>query len=249
MNEKKHWNKIGKNYEGEIFNVFESDLKKIIRKRVRQYANKTKTSLDFGCGTGRAFSLLAPAFKNVFGFDISKELLAQAQNTGYNNVILQQADLTRPDIKLPAVDFVFSCNVIMLPLAQQNAAMLHNVHRALKRGGSAVLVMPSLESVLFSSAQLIRWYEREGVPSEKISDDEFAYYKTQRNILEGIIHIDGVPTKHYSEPELRIIFRDAKLAVVSIDKVEYAWDTEFESPPKWMRDPYPWDWLVECRKM
>ncbi len=28
-----------------------------------------------------------------------------------------------------------------------------------------------------------------------------------------------------------------------VDKVEYDWSTEFADPPKWMRDPLPWDWL------
>jgi hypothetical protein len=36
--------------------------------------------------------------------------------------------------------------------------------------------------------------------------------------------------------------------VASIEKVEYDWSTEFADPPRWMKDPYPWDWLVLSKK-
>lgn len=248
MNERKHWNKIGKKYEGEIFNVFESDRNKIIPEFILRHAGKNKQALDFGCGTGRAFAYLAPNFKTVYGFDISDELLSEAKQSGYENVILQQADLAAANAKLPQVDFVFSCNVIMLPKPDQNRTMLKNVWRALKPGGSAVIVIPSLDSVLFSSQRLIQWYEKEGTAVGKIGDGEFAYYKNKRNILSGIIHIDGVPTRHYSQSELELVFEYAGLSVLEIDKVEYPWNTEFDAPPKWMQAPYPWDWLVEVKK-
>ncbi|KAI1280559.1 putative methyltransferase [Halotydeus destructor] len=42
---------------------------------------------DIGCGTGQCASLLAPHFGHVFGFDISKEQIAEAIATnGFNNV-------------------------------------------------------------------------------------------------------------------------------------------------------------------
>lgn len=248
MNEKKHWNKIGNKYEGEIFDVFKSDLNKKIPACIGRHANKNYTALDFGCGTGRAFPLLIKNFRKVYGLDISDRLLTEANATRFANVTLQQADLTQPKANLPNVDFLFSSNVIMLPRPEQNRAMLKNVHRALRHGGTAVIIVPSLDSVLHASQQLIRWYEKEGTSIEKINRAEFAYYKNIRNILSGIIHIDGVPTKHYTHAELLLFFEEAGLSVLNIDKVEYGWHTEFDSPPRWMKAPYPWDWLVECKK-
>jgi hypothetical protein len=31
-------------------------------------------------------------------------------------------------------------------------------------------------------------------------------------------------------------------------KLEYGWKTEFSHPPRWMKAPFPWDWLVTARK-
>jgi hypothetical protein len=63
------------------------------------------------------------------------------------------------------------------------------------------------------------------------------------------VHIDGVPTKHYSESELHVVLADAGFIVSVIKKVEYEWNTELAEVPAWLQDPYPWDWLVECKKI
>ena len=36
------------------------------------------------------------------------------------------------------------------------------------------------------------------------------------------------------------------MAVEAVRKIAYPWTTEFAEPPRWMREPYPWDWLVEA---
>jgi hypothetical protein len=137
----------------------------------------------------------------------------------------------------------------MFPKIEKNFVMLQNIQRALKPGGTALIVLPSLDSALFSTWRLIDLYRREGVKVENIPAHEFHYFKgNKRDILQGIVHIDGVPTKHYSESEIHVLFQEADLIITKVDKLEYDWDTELSAPPNWLRAPYPWDWLVECRR-
>jgi len=158
--------------------------------------------------------------------------------------------LSKRNIKLPLADFVFCCNVVMLPEIEKNLIMFKNISKALKKKASAVIVLPALESALFSSWRLIDWYKREGVKPEKINPDELHLFKgSKTDIIQGIIYIDNVPTKHYSESELKVLFAQAGLKITALDKVEYHWNSEFQSPPSWMKEPYPWDWLVECEKV
>jgi SAM-dependent methyltransferase len=247
MNEESHWNKIGDNYNNEIFDVFASDKEGLLRKYFNRHANKKFTAMDFGCGNGKAFAYLSPAFKEVIAVDISHNLIGQATKRPYDNITFAQRDLSKAKIALPKVDFLFSCNVIMLPEIERNYAMLRNVKNSLKKGGSAVLVLPSTESILFSAWRLMDWYGREGTNVKDISKDELAYFKGGKlDILRGIFYVDGVPIKHYLESEIEVILNQAKLNVTAIEKIRYDWDTEFDSPPKWMKAPYPWDWLVEC---
>lgn len=248
MNEKKHWDTIASNYNTEIFDVFKSDRKKKLPRYFKKHANREHHAIDFGCGTGKAFPFLSPIFKDILAIDISSEILSFAKKSPYSNITFKRLDLSR-SLKLSKSDFIFCCNVIMLPEVKKNEVMIRNIEKSLNINGSALLVMPSLDSILFSMWRLIDWYKKEGVPPEKIPSSELSYVKgSKTDILQGIIHIDGVATKHYSASELQVLFTQAGLTITSLEKLEYEWNTEFAAPPDWMREPYPWDWLVECKK-
>lgn len=247
MNEKKHWEQLAPEYNNEIFDVYASDKFKKLPRLIRKHASPTKTAIDFGCGNGKSFPYLAPVFKSVLGVDISKGLLKQAATRGYKNVTLQAHDVTRK-LQAPKADFAFCCNVVMFPDLDKNTKAFQNIARALKPRGTALLVLPSLDSALFSSWQLIQLYGREGVKPHKIPASEFHYFKgNKRDILQGIVHIDKVPTKHYSASELEVILPQAGFTITKLEKLEYDWNTELASPPKNLGAPYPWDWLVEVR--
>lgn len=249
MNEESHWNKIAHSYEDEIFDVFKSDKKKKLPVYFKKYANKDHVAIDLGCGIGKAFPYLSPAFKKVVAVDISDKCLDIAANDQYTNIEFQKIDLTDPDIKLPPAEFGFCCNVLLLPQLEKNVAMIRNAHKALKKNSAAVFVVPSLDSILFYAWRLIEWNKLEGVKPADIPETEFSYFSgSKRDIFQGLIRIDGVTTKHYSHPELQVIFRDAGFKIETIDRIDYEWTTEFAEPPKWLKDPYPWDWLIEVSK-
>jgi hypothetical protein len=82
-------------------------------------------------------------------------------------------------------------------------------------------------------------------PGEIIADEFDGFEGTRRDLIQGLVKIDGVVTKHYSLPELELILPQAGFVIKSIQRLEYDWTTEFSKPPSWMKGPYPWDWLVE----
>lgn len=249
MNDKSHWNRIAPTYNDEIFDVFASDKNKVLTQYFKKHRSKSKQTIDFGCGNGKAFPYLAPQFKSVLGVDISQRLLDQAIQRGFKNVYVQQADLTKPGLSLPKAEFAFCCNVIMFTDVLKNDHALKNISGNLKSGGVALLVLPSLESALFSSWRLIDIYRREGVSISEISEEEFHYFKgKKRDLIQGIVYIDNVATKHYTAPELEVILPEAGLTLTALERIEYEWDSELADPPTWLKGPYPWDWLVECRK-
>ena len=248
MNEKKHWNRIAPNYNVEIFDVFENDTKKILARYFKKHGNKNHDTIDFGCGNGKAFSYLSPRFKTVLGLDISQKLLAQAKLLPYKNVRLAQADLTK-QLRYPKADFIFCCNVAILPEVESNIAIIKNIQNSLKKGGQALVVIPSLESMIFSAWRLIDWYKKEGLAPEKIDVSELSGFMNRKtDILQGRVSIDGVTTKHYTAQEIEVVFHRCGLLVSKIEKIEYNWKSEFSAPPKWMKEPYPWDWMVVAQK-
>ena len=245
MEERAHWNRIGSAYQDEIFDVFRSDRLQVIPKTITKYADPQHTAIDFGCGVGRAFEYLSPSFKSVFAVDISDSLLSIAQKTAFKNITFKQHDLTKP-LKATA-DFGFCCNVVMLPEVDLNKLMLKYIRQCIRPGGHVAIVMPSLESFFYSAWQLVEWYKKEKTKPEDIEASELAGFKgTKTDLVQGIVRIDNVKTKHYLEPELKVLFTRAGFSDVILHKVEYDWTSEFSSPPKWMTEPYPWDWLVEA---
>jgi SAM-dependent methyltransferase len=251
MNDALHWNNIADNYDKEIFNVFKSDKKRKLKKYVMKYANKKNTAIDFGCGVGKALPLLSPLFKEIIGIDVSKKCIAIAKSSPYKNVSFKEADLAAKKIDVPTVDFAFCCNVAMSDDISRNQRIINNVLSALNKGGVAVFVLPSMESVTHSAMSLINWYQKEGTGMSEIPSDEFNHFisRTPKQVQDGIVNIDNVPTKHYLFTELYSIFNTGNFSMQLLDRLEYGWDTEFESPPGWMQAPYPWDWVVEVKKI
>lgn len=249
MNEEAHWNKIGNQYNDQIFDVFASDRKKRLNHYFNKHRNLEGIAIDFGCGNGKAFKYLSPRFKHIFAADISEKLLIDAASHKYKNVDLIQRDLTKSDHNLPKADFIFSCNVIMLPDADANQKMFENMASLLKRDASALLVVPATESMMFTSWMLTELYRKENIAHGDIDPDEFRYFKGRRSeIASGIFYIDGVPTRHYTSPELEVITASCRLKITALERLEYNWDSELADPPKDLKAPYPWDWLVECKK-
>ena len=251
MNDALHWNKVAQNYDEKIFNVFKNDKKNKLKQYIRKYGDKENTAIDFGCGVGKALPLLAPFFKEIIGVDVSKKCIAIAKSAPYKNVSFKEADLAAKKINLPSVDFAFCCNVAMSDNVKRNLQIINNVMSTLNKGGVALFVLPSMESASLSSWRLISWYDREGTDLGDIPRKELShlYVDSKKQILEGIVMIDTVPTKHYLISELYAIFNSGNFVLQKLDRLEYSWNTEFDSPPQWMQAPYPWDWVVEVKRV
>ncbi len=250
MNDNIVWDNNAATYESEIFNVFQSDKKGIIKEYLNKHANKNAFAIDFGCGIGNALSLLSPRFKNILAVDISQKCIDKANDLGFDNVRFQKIDLAQNSVNLPEADFLICCNVAISGNNQRNYRILRNAMSCVKKGGTALFVVPSFESMSLSTWKLVDWYHRENVSIGDIPKSELQHIdaKFEKNLQKGIVNIQDAPTKHYRFPEFFSIFNSDEWKIESIEKVEYDWDTELESPPKWIRDPYPWDWLVEVKR-
>jgi SAM-dependent methyltransferase len=106
-----------------------------------------QSCLEYGCGLGRVTRWLSEEFSCVFGYDISRTHLQEANlylsNQDVKNVILRH--ITRPNdiINLPKVDLVYSIIVLQHnppPLIQM---IIKEMIRALNPGGAAMFQVPT----------------------------------------------------------------------------------------------------------
>jgi SAM-dependent methyltransferase len=248
---KSYWNKMGKIYRDEIFSVCESDKSKIIKRALRKYAKPGGVAADFGCGIGGFVPMLAEHFKKVYAIDFSKSCLQKAESLygDLNNVSFRCADLTAPKLSFPKVDFILCVNAVITSSLSKRLGIFKNLSVHVKKGGYLFLVVPSLESAFLTHYRLIEWNLDDGMsPSSAVLGGFDKTKPSAAHLHQGIVEIDKVPTKHYLEEELTAVLEDMDFEIMSISKVQYGWDTEFDGPPKWMKTPYPWDWLVVARR-
>lgn len=250
MNEEVVWDKIGENYKSEIFSVLHADKNALVKKSILKHKNKKLTAIDFGCGVGHALPYLSASFKEVLALDISQKLLKQIRNRNYSNVSLKKMDLAKKKLKLLKADFAYCCNVAICDDNKKNYQILKNVMRSLKKGGTAVIVIPSFESASNTLFQMLQLYKHDKIKINKIPKDELnPGQNTLKQVAEGIHFIDNHPTKHYHLQELYTLFHQKGFSIEAIEKVEYDWKTEIHNPPKSLKEPYPWDWMVEVKRM
>ena len=139
--------------------------------------------------------------------------------------------------------------VLIMPDARLREGILSTVHRNLRKGASLVAVVPSLEVTLLTYQRIGQWYRRDGSSTtEAVEYMRDSAREEIVSLVEGIVKISDTPTKHYLKEEVLMLFHESGFRVSALEKIEYAWDADFEDAPKWMQDPYPWDWLIVARK-
>lgn len=238
-----YWEKIAPEYNQEIFDVLENDRKGIIVSAIRQIASKEKSVADIGCAIGKWLPLLSPLFKKVYAIDISAENLKIAAGLypKLKNVAYCRTDMSDPRAKITACDAAICINAILTDSLKNRNAFFRNLQKCVKKDGQLILVNPSLESSLFTSIIRQRWNpdkDAHAVVNKSKQGDQL------RNLLHGNVEIDNVPTKHYLKEELQLLLNNEGFEVLRFEKIEYKWTTEFLNPPRWLKQPKPWDWMV-----
>jgi SAM-dependent methyltransferase len=245
--DRKYWEKKGSNYDAEIFDVYAEDQMGVVASTIRQLVQKNHQVADLGCGTGKALPLLSGRARSVEAVDLSGSCLEKARDVcaGLPGITYRRADLSR-DRQRGLLDFVLNVNVLIMPDETVRKAILRTIARRLKRGGKCLLVVPSLESSLWVARQLYVWERRDGVaaPAARRAVIQLLGDRFGPSLAEGVVPIDGVATKHYLGPEIERDLGEVGIRVLKMERVNYGWHTEFSDPPRWMREPYPWDWLV-----
>ena len=245
--DRSYWEKIAPEYNTEIFDVFQNDKKGIILSTIKQFSSQEKTVIDIGCAIGKWLPVLSPAFKKVVAIDISLKNLQIAEKLfpEYKNVEYGRVDMSNARAKMKKCDFAICINAILTDSLKKRIIFFNNLKNSVKKDGHLVLVIPSLESSMLTSIIRHRWNP------DKDASSYISKSKKSRqfiNLLNGNAELDNVPTKHYLKEELELLLKNEGFDAIEIKKIEYDWKTEFYNPPKWLRNPRPWDWMVLARK-
>jgi len=245
--DRNYWEKIAPEYNTEIFDVLKNDRKRVIVSAVEKFASKENTVIDIGCAIGKWLPVLSPVFKKVYAIDISQENLDISKKLypEYTNIEYSRADMSNPRAKFKACDFAICINAILTDSLKKRNIFFSNLKKTVKKNGRIIIVIPSLESSMLTSIIRQRWNpdkDAGSVFSKSKKNNQF------KNLLQGNFEIDKVPTKHYLREELDMLLKNEGFIAEEFHKIEYDWKTEFLKPPKWLKEPRPWDWMVLAKK-
>ncbi|MES1220100.1 MAG: class I SAM-dependent methyltransferase, partial [Bacteroidota bacterium] len=200
--DRNYWEKIALNYNDEIFDVFQNDKTGIIRSAIMEYSSSSQTVIDIGCAVGKWIPFLSINFKKVIATDISAKNIELAKKNckTFTNVEYLRADMSDPKLKITACDFAICINAILTGSLAKRIVFFKSLSKCVKKGGHIVLVIPSLESSLYTSIIRNRWNIDKSLHAKRYSPKEAS--GKLKNIEQGNVEIDGYATKHYLQEEL-----------------------------------------------
>lgn len=250
--DQEYWNRVGRVYEEEIFDVRANDRNGTVERVIAALASRHETAFDFGCGPGKFSGFLAARFRNVNALDISERCLIEAREAcaEHSNIEFRQVDLSAPRPWFRSARFGLCVNVLLSESHDQRQGIWRFIKRHICRGGHLAIVVPSLESALLTSARRIQWNLKDGARYRSAAEgDENFVEASGASISHGLVTIDGTPTKHFLKEELEMTLAEFSFEAQFTEKVEYDWRSEFTEPPKWMQEPFPWDWLAVAKRV
>jgi len=113
-----YWNNFAYEYDDMVTDAFTYGRSNTIAAQIERLASPGLNVADFGCGPGKLLPWLATKFQKVYGYDFSNKLLSIAKKRckGLTNVVIKNADLSRPVDRLPMVDVAVSLNAALMPI-------------------------------------------------------------------------------------------------------------------------------------
>lgn len=248
--DKQYWDTLAETYDSDVFSVIQNDKADVVQASIERFSCRTKTATDLGCGPGKFLPVLAESFKQVYAIDISDACLQQAKVrcSRFNNISYYRADFTAEQFSVPTSDLVLCVNSLLIPSITKRTKMFQTLAEQVNKQGHLLLVVPALESAMLSDFRLIDWNLKSGLSPASSVRCGFNNSDSTSRLAQGIVETGDEPTKHYLKEELFVILKELNFKILSAQKVEYDWSTEFPSPPSWMQEPYPWDWLIIAQK-
>lgn len=236
-----YWDRQADHWDEEIFDSLREDTRGVIRRAIRAAAARHRTVIDFGCGVGGYLPFLSRTFASVHAIDWSPRCVgrARAQAASLPNVTVERNTPRARRRLAGGFGCVVAANVVIHPDGRVRRPLWNAIRRVVKRGGSGVFVVPSLESAAYCEAM-----RRHTAPRRAAA---YEFRPGMGGAEAGTVSIDGVPTKHYTADELRAVLALSAFRVTRIARVSYAWSTEGLEPPPTMHARLPWDWLAEAR--
>lgn len=229
-----YWNRLADDFETDVCDITREETADLVKRHVALARPKRKDSVlvDLGCGVGTFIERYGPGFHAVIGVEFAPRVIAQAiaRCAAMPNVSWKTMDIPRAAKEIGTrADLTVCMNVITSASAAKRAALWSSLAYVTRKGGHALVVIPSLES---------EWLVR----------------ATTKDKLEpvrkgGLVKRDDAWQKHYERAELDCVFADYGFTMRRVDRAYYPWSIEGVRETAARAKNRPWDWMCLARKI
>jgi len=248
----KDWDRLAKKkeYLADVISPFAyKSSAEIIEKEIRRFANKNKTAIDLGTGLGILVPFLSRNFREVFAIDYSSGMVdfAKQHNKHLKNAVFEKMNMLDMPYK-NKFDAAIAINSIIAPSIKSVTKIIKNIHKLLKKNGTLIAVLPSLEAILYC-AMLVNEKKL------KTYSEKTARKKTRQVIegwcydfLLGFMKEGKEVQKHFYDFEIEYRLKKAGFKDIEIKKIHYPWKVLEDKDRNFPGEEPVWDWLVVARK-
>ena len=246
------WDLIAKDYYTEVISPLKDCVSNPLFSELDFKSWDDKVVLDAGCGAGRLLPTLAKKFHYVYGKDFSKGMIDESKKVtkGMGNVSCFVGDLKKSYNEKNKYDVLISVNSLLDPSVLNITKILNVFYSSMKKGGTFLGVLPSMESYLYQS---MLYVDKKLTHSkkEKLVEKQMKKKLDEKNFdySVGRIEFDGCFQKAFYDFEISYRFKKAGFTNLKIGKVLYDWKEWREAGQTYFpKEQPPWDWYVKCEK-
>lgn len=151
------------------------------------------------------------------------------------------------ELNLPSkVDFALCLNALMPESHSDALQSLTRIFEALAVSGRLVLVLPSMESVLYTANMQHFAAAKRGKEAESLTERMELWSQWYSNPLGYVRNKNGAVVKYWLREEAEAVFQDlGQVRVIERFELERARTANGEVPPTNVKRPWFWGWVLE----
>jgi SAM-dependent methyltransferase len=199
---------------------------------------------DFGCGPGYWLSTLSGA-QVIHAVDFSQNMLDQAASRAPEQTqfhLQSLSALTLPD----PVDFALCLNAVMPESHCDALQILSGLANSLAKNGRLLLVLPSMESLLFVANMQHFDAAARGEEEQSLLERMELWSQWYSNPLGYVRNGNGTVVKYWLKDEAEAVFKQlGMLKVVDHFQLERGRTVSGETPPVGVKGAWFWGWVLE----
>lgn len=230
----RQWDRIAPEFESKVYDIVAIDTAGTLRRLVRRACmhGRAGVLVDLGCGIGSFVRAFARPFASVVGIDYSRAMLERARRRcrRVENARWICGDIASVTSEITAsADLTVCINVITSPRASEREDLWSAVASVTKPGGSALVVVPALES------------------AEMIAEVANSHRALSGDEVRDLVDATGDLQKYYTQTEVAEAVTRQGLVIEMLETLHYPWAEEDTTAPQDV-DATPWDWAILARR-